>query len=70
MAMLRNIVTFHHLGTQAVERTGSGGEGQKITFNVIKQKLGKLMYEITSQKFEDPAQGEDAIKCVPLLVWS
>ena len=63
--MLRNIVTFHHLATQAVERS-SGSDGHKVTFNTIKQKLGKLMYEITSQKFEDPSEGEDAIRCWPL----
>ena len=66
VAMLRNITTFHTLATQAVERSG-GGDGQKITFNAIKQKLGKLMYEITSQKFEDPADGEDVIKCALVL---
>lgn len=63
VAMLRNITTFHHLATQAVERTASGGaEGHKITFNVIKQRLGDLLYKITSQKFEDPADGEEAVK--------
>lgn len=63
VAMLRNITTFHNLATQAVERTASGGaEGQKITFNVIKQRLGDLLYKITSQKFEDPADGEEAVK--------
>ena len=63
VAMLRNITTFHNLATQAVERTASGGtEGHKITFNVIKQQLGDLLYKITSQKFEDPADGEEAVK--------
>ena len=63
VAMLRNITTFHNLATQAVERTASSS-GQKITFNVIKQRLGDLLYKITSQKFEDPAEGEDVIKYV------
>lgn len=63
VAMLRNITTFHNLATQAVERTASGGaEGHKITYNVIKQRLGDLLYKITSQKFEDPADGEEAVK--------
>lgn len=64
VGMLRNITTFHQLATQAVERTASSG-GQKITFNVIKQRLSDTMYKITSQKFEDPADGEDQIKCAP-----
>lgn len=59
--MLKNIVTFHTLATNAVEKTASG-DGQKVTFNIIKQRLGDLLYKITSQKFEDPAEGEEAIK--------
>eukprot|EP00891_Asterochloris_glomerata_P006726 jgi/Astpho2/6726/fgenesh1_pm.00102_%23_9_t len=63
VGMMRNITTFHNLATQAVERTASGGsEGKKITFNIIKQRLGNLMYKVTSQKFEDPADGEEAIR--------
>lgn len=55
--MMRNIVTFHRLSTAAVERTASGNaEGQKITLNVIKQRMSDLMYKVTSQKFEDPGQ--------------
>lgn len=61
VGMLRNITTFHHLATSAVEKTASSS-GQKITFNVIKQRLGDLLYKVTAQKFEDPADGEDAIK--------
>lgn len=61
--MLKNIVAFHTLASSAVEKTAAGGsEGQKITFNVIKQRLGDLMYKITSQKFEDPVEGEEAIR--------
>ena len=68
VAMLRNITTFHTLATAAVERTaGGGGEGQKVTYNVIKSRLADLLYKITSQKFEDPAEGEEAIKCAPML---
>eukprot|EP01024_Parvocaulis_polyphysoides_P041001 TRINITY_DN374_c0_g1_i2.p2 TRINITY_DN374_c0_g1~~TRINITY_DN374_c0_g1_i2.p2 ORF type:complete len:256 (-),score=48.10 TRINITY_DN374_c0_g1_i2:231-998(-) len=62
VGMMRNIVTFHRLATQAIERTATGNaEGQKITFNVIKAKLGDLLYKVSSQKFEDPADGEQAI---------
>ena len=63
VAMLRNITTFHTLATAAVERTaGAAGGDQKITYNVIKNRLSDLLYKITSQKFEDPAEGEEAIK--------
>ena len=48
---------------QAVERSSSGTtDGQKITFNIIKSRLGDLMYKITSQKFEDPADGEEKVR--------
>ncbi len=68
VAMLRSITSFHNLATQAVERTASGGtEGHKITFNVIKQRLGDVLYKITSQKFEDPADGEEAVKYAHFL---
>lgn len=66
VGMLKNIIAFHTLANSAVERTAAGGsEGQKITFNVIKQRLSDLLYKITSQKFEDPSEGEDAIKYAP-----
>ncbi|KIY97305.1 V-type H+-transporting ATPase subunit A [Monoraphidium neglectum] len=61
--MMRNIASFHRLATAAVEKTASGNaEGAKITFNVIKQRLGDVLYKLTSQKFEDPADGEAAVK--------
>lgn len=31
-------------------------QGQKITYNVIKQRLGDVLYKLTSQKFEDPCK--------------
>ena len=63
VGMLRNITTFHTLATASVERTaGAAGGDQKITYNVIKNRLGDLLYKITSQKFEDPSEGEETIK--------
>ena len=48
------------LATAAVERTaGAAGGDQKITYNVIKNRLSDLLYKITLQKFEDPAEGKD-----------
>jgi V-type H+-transporting ATPase subunit A len=58
--MLRNIITFHELATAAVEK-GAGGESQKVTYAVIRQRLGDLIYKLVSQKFEDPAEGEPAL---------
>ncbi|CAM6126749.1 unnamed protein product [Calypogeia fissa] len=59
--MMRNIIHFGTLGNQAVERA-AGSEGQKISYNVIKQRLGDIIYRLVSQKFEDPADGEDVLK--------
>jgi V-type H+-transporting ATPase subunit A len=45
---------------QAVERA-AGSEGQKITYNTIKQRLGDIMYRLVSMKFEEPSEGESAL---------
>ncbi|PSS07234.1 V-type proton ATPase catalytic subunit A like [Actinidia chinensis var. chinensis] len=58
--MMRNIVHFYTLANQAVER-GAGMDGQKITYSLIKHRLGDLFYRLVSQKFEDPAEGEEAL---------
>jgi V-type H+-transporting ATPase subunit A len=58
--MMRNIVHFSTLANQAVERA-AGSEGQKITYNIIKQRLNDIIYRIVSMKFEDPADGEDVL---------
>lgn len=37
--MMKNMVAFHRLATQAIERTAAGNaDGQKITFNLIKSR--------------------------------
>lgn len=59
--MMRNIVTFHRLATAAVEKA-TVNESQKITYNIIKQRMGDVLYKLTAQKFEDPAEGEEAIR--------
>ncbi|XP_042478745.1 V-type proton ATPase catalytic subunit A-like [Macadamia integrifolia] len=58
--MMRNIIHFYNLANQAVER-GAGMDGQKITYSLIKHKMGDLFYRLVSQKFEDPAEGEAAL---------
>ncbi|XP_062223940.1 V-type proton ATPase catalytic subunit A isoform X2 [Phragmites australis] len=58
--MMRNIIHFNTLANQAVERA-AGVDGQKITYSVIKHRLGDLFYRLVSQKFEDPVEGEEAL---------
>ncbi len=66
VGMLRNIITFHRLATAAVERGGGAGAGRapanRVTLALIKARLGDALYRLTSQKFEDPAQGEDGLR--------
>ena len=50
------------LATAAVERAATTSDGPKITFNVIRARMSELMYRIASMKFEDPVDGEDAIR--------
>ncbi|CAI9769598.1 unnamed protein product [Fraxinus pennsylvanica] len=53
-------IVIHNLANQAVERE-AGMDGQKITYALIKHRLGDLFYRLVSQKFEDPAEGEEAL---------
>jgi hypothetical protein len=51
--MLRNMITFYTAANDAVERTASGGSGSagaegggRVTYNVIKARLGDLLYKL------------------------
>ncbi|KAJ8770228.1 hypothetical protein K2173_011764 [Erythroxylum novogranatense] len=64
--MMRNIIHFYNLANQfainmrAVVKAADM-DGQKITYSLIKHRLGDLFYRLVSQKFEDPAEGEPAL---------
>ncbi|KAL6784435.1 ATPVA1 [Auxenochlorella protothecoides x Auxenochlorella symbiontica] len=61
--MLRNMIAFHNAANAAVERSASSAsDGSKLTFNVIKTRLSDVLYKLSSQKFEDPAEGEEALR--------
>mmetsp|Transcript_36083 Transcript_36083/g.92229 ORF Transcript_36083/g.92229 Transcript_36083/m.92229 type:complete len:616 (-) Transcript_36083:52-1899(-) len=60
--MLKNMILFYDLSNGAVEKTSAGGDSGKITLNVIKTRMSDLMYKLTCMKFEDPADGEEAVK--------
>ena len=55
--MLRNIILFHELATHAVDGGVAG-----MTWGRVREACGDLLYRLTSQKFEDPAQGEAALR--------
>lgn len=61
--MLRNMITFYDVANEAIERSAASvSDSQKLTYNVIKNRLGDLLYKLASQKFEDPSEGEEALK--------
>jgi len=57
--MLRNIILFFDLSKKAVENQTLDN---KITLVDIKNRLGDLIYKITSMKFQLPSDGEDKLK--------
>ena len=62
-AMVKNMIYFHRRATAAVERTvGAAAKGCRVTFNEIKSNMGDLLYRLSSQKFEEPSDGEEVLK--------
>jgi len=71
--MMRNIVCFNTLANDCIERNvlahrmnKEGNKGgsvikARVTFQIIKQRLGDLLYRLSTQKFEDPTQGEKEV---------
>ncbi|KAJ2641451.1 H(+)-transporting V1 sector ATPase subunit A, partial [Coemansia sp. RSA 1694] len=54
--MLRNMVGFYNLAKHAVESTSG-----QITWAKIRDTMGETIYRLSSMKFEDPADGEQAL---------
>ena len=57
-AMLKNMVLFHDLANQALARSST--TESRLTFAAVKQRIGNILYRLSSQKFVDPAEGETA----------
>ncbi|KAI9179096.1 H(+)-transporting V1 sector ATPase subunit A [Blastocladiella emersonii ATCC 22665] len=55
--MLRNLMGFYDHATHAVEVTNS-----QITWARIKDSMGDLIYKLSSMKFENPNDGEQALR--------
>merc|ERR1719216_650944 len=61
VGMLKNIVAFYDLSRHAVETTAQSDN--KITWNVIREALSQIMYQLASMKFKDPVKdGDEKIK--------
>ncbi|CAG8722697.1 21890_t:CDS:10 [Gigaspora margarita] len=55
--MLKNMIGFYNSSTHAVEVTNG-----EITWAKIKERMGDLLYKLSSMKFEDPADGEEVLR--------
>merc|ERR1711953_1214436 len=61
IGMMKNMCTFYELGKHAVDTTSESDK--KVTWNVIKEACGDLLYQLSSMKFKDPVDdGEVSIK--------
>jgi V-type H+-transporting ATPase subunit A len=61
VGMLKNIISFYDMARHAVESTAQSEN--KITWNVIRDAMGNILYQLSSMKFNDPVKdGEAKIK--------
>merc|ERR1719238_2677104 len=61
VGMLRNIVAFYDLARHSVETTAQ--QEHKVTWNVIREAMSNIIYQLASMKFKDPVKdGEAKIK--------
>jgi len=56
--MLKNIIGFYDLARHAVEATAQSDN--KITWAVIREAMGDIMYQLSSMKFKDPVKDGEA----------
>ncbi|KAI9356300.1 ATP synthase alpha/beta family, nucleotide-binding domain-containing protein [Zopfochytrium polystomum] len=57
IGMLRNLMGFYDQATHAVEASSN-----QITWNKIRDQMGDILHKLSSMKFENPADGEAALK--------
>ena len=61
VGMLKNMISFYDLARHSVESTAQSDN--KVTWNIIRDHMGDLMYQLSSMKFKDPVKdGEEKIK--------
>jgi len=56
--MLKNMILFYTLGIKAIESSSSDN---KVTFALLKQRMGDSMYKLTQQKFQRPQDGQEKL---------
>ncbi|KAG0433107.1 hypothetical protein HPB47_020226 [Ixodes persulcatus] len=61
VGMLRNMIGLYDLSRAAVESTAQSE--RRITWAIIREALGDLLYQLSAMKFKDPIkEGEKKIK--------
>nr|BAX30165.2 proton ATPase A [Polyandrocarpa misakiensis] len=61
VGIMRNIIAFYEMARHGVESTAQSDN--KITWAIIRESLGDVMYKLSSMKFKDPVKdGEGNIK--------
>ncbi|KAI8432473.1 hypothetical protein MSG28_004857 [Choristoneura fumiferana] len=61
VGMLKNMISFYDMSRHAVEATAQSDN--KVTWNVIRDAMGPVLYQLSSMKFKDPVKdGEAKIK--------
>nr|AGO46410.1 vacuolar-type H+-ATPase [Reticulitermes flavipes]WOL54798.1 ATPase [Reticulitermes flavipes] len=61
VGMLKNMIAFYDMARHAVESTAQSEN--KITWTVIRDSMGQILYQLSSMKFKDPVKdGEQKIK--------
>uniref|UniRef100_A0A2C9JWF8 H(+)-transporting two-sector ATPase n=1 Tax=Biomphalaria glabrata TaxID=6526 RepID=A0A2C9JWF8_BIOGL len=61
VGMMKNIISFYDMARHAVETTAQSDN--KVTFAIIKEQMGGIMYKLSNMKFKDPYKdGEAKIK--------
>ena len=58
VGLMRNVCAFYELAKRAVESTAQSDS--KITWNVINDRLGKDLHALSSLKFLEPKDGQEA----------
>ncbi|GLH10584.1 V-type proton ATPase catalytic subunit A [Gryllus bimaculatus] len=61
VGMLKNMISFYDMARHAVESTAQ--TENKITWNIIRENMSNIIYQLSSMKFKDPVKdGEQKIK--------
>jgi len=60
VAMLRNMIGFYEMARHAVETTAQSDN--RVTWTTIRESMGPILYQLSSMKFKDPADGEAKLK--------